>query len=190
MNTNMLPGATNGASSQRIGVLDEWYVYQEGGAHLGPVTLDLLARGIASGKVPRTAFAGPAGCGEWHGVLEYPQIVAALAAVEKSPDATIQMAPPSLSAFATPTSTPTSTATATATATPTATPTATATSTATATATSTPTPTATATAKPAAKPDEKKDVLDPRYRFLPLAIFGASAFIATIELIVGLVAAR
>ena len=188
MNTNMLPGATNGASSQRIGVLDEWYVYQEGGAHLGPVTLDLLARGIASGKVPRTAFAGPAGCGEWHGVLEYPQIVAALAAVEKSPDATIQMAPPSLSAFAV--KPVAASPTATATSSPTST--STSTSTATASPTSTPTSTAapTATAKPAAKPDEKKDVLDPRYRFLPLAIFGASAFIATIELIVGLVAAR
>ncbi len=34
---------------------------------------------------------------------------------------------------------------------------------------------------------EKKDVLDPRFRFLPFAIFGGCVFIAAVEVVVGLV---
>jgi hypothetical protein len=44
-----------------------------------------------------------------------------------------------------------------------------------------------AAAKPAAKPEEKKEPLDPRAKYLPLAIFGACAFVAAIEFVVGLI---
>jgi hypothetical protein len=43
-----------------------------------------------------------------------------------------------------------------------------------------------AAAKPAAKPEEKKDPLDPRFKYLPLAIFGVCAFFAGIEFVVGM----
>jgi hypothetical protein len=40
---------------------------------------------------------------------------------------------------------------------------------------------------PVEKKEEKKETLDPRFRFLPFAIFGACAFVATIEVVVGLI---
>src|SRR5262250_2948353 len=70
---------------------DEWYVYQESGQHVGPVTVDLLARGINAGKVPRDAYAGVAGDSRWRPVLEIPEVAAALRALEPNrPAATAQ----------------------------------------------------------------------------------------------------
>src|SRR5215470_873432 len=77
---------------------DEWYVYQESGQHVGPVTVDLLARGITSGKVPRDAYAGLAGDSKWRPVLEIPEVTAALRRLEQlrpsSPERVATPAPP------------------------------------------------------------------------------------------------
>src|SRR6266700_1662895 len=74
---------------------DEWYVYQESGQHVGPVTVDLLARGITAGKVPRNAYAGVAGASRWRPILEIPEIAAALRSLEQKPARVpSSMAPP------------------------------------------------------------------------------------------------
>ena len=46
---------------------DEWYV-TDGATAVGPVGLELLARGIAAGKVPREAFVRHASWGSWRGL--------------------------------------------------------------------------------------------------------------------------
>src|SRR5262249_39434375 len=75
--------------------IDEWYVYQESGQHVGPVTIDLLARGINAGKVPRNAYAGVAGDSRWRPVLEIPEIAAALRALEQQRGSAALQAPDS-----------------------------------------------------------------------------------------------
>jgi hypothetical protein len=45
--------------------LSEWFVYQPGGQHVGPLSTDALARGLATGKVPRDAHVARAGGGSW-----------------------------------------------------------------------------------------------------------------------------
>src|SRR5215471_11743762 len=78
--------------------IDEWYVYQESGQHVGPVTVDLLARGINAGKVPRDAYAGVAGDSRWRPVLEIPEVAAALRALENARPSASQHANPPASA--------------------------------------------------------------------------------------------
>ena len=71
-----------------------WYVYDSAGKHVGPVTTDLLARGIVAGKVPREAHVGAVGSASWLPVLEVPEVVLAVRRAESIP-------PPSPSAAAT-----------------------------------------------------------------------------------------
>lgn len=212
--------SVNSMSSPKPFLPDEWYVYQDSGAHVGPVTLDQLARGIAAGKVPRNAFAGLAGDGQWRAVLEYPQVSSALQALQSSgaapPSAPQKAASPSsapaapASGFAAPPRTaqvgtpqvgmppvestiqtpaapapPPASLAATVVATPLTKP-APAPIAASAPNPAAPVTAAVKPAAPAAKPEEKKEPLDPRFRFLPILIFGAFAFLSLIEVVVGL----
>src|SRR6204780_4411599 len=45
--------------------MKEWYIYQADGHHVGPVPSDMLARGVAGGKVPRDAHIGQVGDAQW-----------------------------------------------------------------------------------------------------------------------------
>lgn len=59
-----------------------YYVYQDSGQHVGPVTAELLAKGIATGKVPRDAHVGAVGDSQWHPVLSVPEVTSKLAELE------------------------------------------------------------------------------------------------------------
>ncbi len=59
-------------------LIHEWYVCVPEGAAVGPVTTDLLVRGILAEKVPRNAFVARPGDDGWQEILDVPEIVRAL----------------------------------------------------------------------------------------------------------------
>ena len=59
--------------------MGDWFIYQPNGNHFGPVTTDLLVRGVHAGKVPRDAHVAPRGGSGWVALLAVPELVAALA---------------------------------------------------------------------------------------------------------------
>lgn len=56
----------------------EWYVCTRGGEPVGPVSTDLIARGIVAGKVPRTALVARVGDSVWQRAMRVPEITTAL----------------------------------------------------------------------------------------------------------------
>jgi hypothetical protein len=56
----------------------EWYVCTRGSEPVGPVSTELVARGIIAGKVPRDALIARVGDSVWQRVLRVPEITAAL----------------------------------------------------------------------------------------------------------------
>jgi hypothetical protein len=60
----------------------EWYVSAGHGEPVGPVSTELVARGIAAGKVPRTAYVARVGEVFWQDVLDVPEIVSALKSLQ------------------------------------------------------------------------------------------------------------
>jgi hypothetical protein len=59
----------------------EWYVCTRGSEPVGPVSSELVARGIVAGKVPRDALLARVGDSVWQRVLRVPEITAALEAI-------------------------------------------------------------------------------------------------------------
>jgi GYF domain 2 len=59
-----------------------WFVYQESGTHLGPVDVETLARGVATGKIPSDAHVARQGDAVWVLVDTLPAIHAAQAAAK------------------------------------------------------------------------------------------------------------
>ena len=59
-----------------------WLVYQAEGEHVGPVTTELLVRGLATGRVPRDARVAPAGTTRWQPVMTIGELAAALDALD------------------------------------------------------------------------------------------------------------
>jgi hypothetical protein len=59
-------------------LIHEWYVCIPEGKAVGPVTTDLLVRGILADKVPRNAFVARPGDDGWTELLDVPEIVHAL----------------------------------------------------------------------------------------------------------------
>lgn len=62
-----------------------WYVYNPTGNHVGPVTTDLLARGIVAGRVPRDSHVGAVGSGSWVPAFDVPEVAQAVRRVESTP---------------------------------------------------------------------------------------------------------
>lgn len=58
--------------------MSEWYVCVVGGEPVGPVSAELLIRGIESGKVPHDALVCQTGEKEWHELFSVPSLAAAL----------------------------------------------------------------------------------------------------------------
>jgi hypothetical protein len=56
----------------------EWYVSVGEGEPVGPVSTELVARGIVAGKVPRTAYVARVGDEIWQDVLDVPEIFEAV----------------------------------------------------------------------------------------------------------------
>ena len=54
--------------------MKDWFVYQADGNHIGPVSTELLARGVLAGKVPRDAHVGAHGDPQWYPLLSVPEI--------------------------------------------------------------------------------------------------------------------
>src|SRR5436190_19763157 len=58
--------------------MSDWYVCVVGGEPVGPVSTELLVRGIESGKVPHDALVCQMGETEWHELFSVPSLAAAL----------------------------------------------------------------------------------------------------------------
>jgi hypothetical protein len=56
----------------------KWLVWIEGGDPVGPVSAEQLARGIRGGKVPSDASVQRTGDVFWSGILDEPDVIAAL----------------------------------------------------------------------------------------------------------------
>jgi GYF domain 2 len=63
-----------------------WFVYQESGTHLGPVDVDTLARGVATGKIPPDAHVARQGDAVWVLVDTLPAVSAAQLAAKGGAD--------------------------------------------------------------------------------------------------------
>lgn len=59
-------------------IVSEWYVFAESGDHVGPVTAELIARGILAGKVPRDARVARGAPAGWLDVRDAAEVIAAL----------------------------------------------------------------------------------------------------------------
>jgi hypothetical protein len=76
------------------GGANDWFVFVDSGDHVGPVTIDLLARGLAAGKVPKDAQVARGSAAEWRPVLTFPELVAAMDdANTRDPDALPPLVP-------------------------------------------------------------------------------------------------
>lgn len=60
---------------------DRWWIAQKGNDPVGPVTADLLLRGIEAGKVPADTLICRVGDKEWSHIAEVPPFASALAAL-------------------------------------------------------------------------------------------------------------
>lgn len=171
--------------------MKDWYVYQADGNHIGPVSTDLLARGIIAGKVPRDAHLGARGDTQWYPLLSIPEIQQTIASLQgqnvgpRPMSSVPPTAPPGKDAptlrdlaqdLSPPAPAPGMTA-------PFAPPAPYAQQAAPALA-----PPAPAVAEPAAekKEEKKSPPLPPATKYIPIAIFGACALIALIEVGVSL----
>jgi hypothetical protein len=74
--------------------VSQWFVYQGEGSHVGPVSTDLLVRGIAAGRVPQDAHVAMAGSTEWKPLMTVSELVIALEALdEDAPPASLALDP-------------------------------------------------------------------------------------------------
>ena len=80
--------------------MKDWYVFQTDGHHIGPVSTELLARGIVAGKVPEGAHVGAVGDAQWWPLRQVAEITHAVEAlrasgvvVERAPMPSIPPAP-------------------------------------------------------------------------------------------------
>lgn len=51
-----------------------WYVYQADGLHIGPLSTELVARGVLTGKIHTGAHVGAAGGMQWWPLLHVAEI--------------------------------------------------------------------------------------------------------------------
>ena len=66
--------------------MNQWLVYQAEGTHVGPVTTELLVRGLAAGRVPKDAHVALAGSTQWQPVMAVGELVTALDDLALEPD--------------------------------------------------------------------------------------------------------
>jgi len=181
--------------------MSDWFVYQAAGNPVGPVSTDLLARGILAGKVPRESHVAAMGDSRWFPALAVPEITDALRKIESQPPPPSQPissippapAPMQVAMFQAPgpapTPAPAPTAPAPAAKPPAPPPAAkpAAPPAAAAPAAGAAAPAAAAQPAAAAAAAAKKPALDPKFQKLPYVIFGSCAFVALILFVVGLV---
>lgn len=162
----------------------QYYVFSADNNHVGPVSADLIGRGVVAGKVSTDAFVAPLGSSQWVPLDTVPELnlAVSVARVASSsvrpapiPDTLVLTGPPppavpqDLANFLAPPAPLPPIAHARLEPAPIVSP-----------------PPAKAEKKEEKK-EENKPVLDPRYKLLPLAIFGAFAFLGAIETVIALV---
>jgi len=130
-----------------------FYVFSQDHNHGAPVAAEMIARGVLTGRLAESTLVARVGAPSWTPLASVPEIGAALQVARGTPSS---MRPTNFPP-ATPISIP-------------------------------PPPALPAEMKPAGPTGEKKDEkkeppLDPRFKFLPLAIFGVFAFFALVETI-------
>jgi len=78
--------------------LAEWYIYQATGNPAGPFSTDLLAMGVAAGKVSRDAYVARQGDPQWTEIMQVLEVGAAVHSIEAAdgppPSAPINTVPP------------------------------------------------------------------------------------------------
>ena len=148
-----------------------YYVYNADNNHIGPVSADLLARGVVAGKLPGDAFVAPVGANSWRPLSQVEEVAAALRTAKAASSlrpttmvqATIVQVPP-------PSALPRGIGPAVATL-----------------AVVQPQPAVPVVAKEPPKAEEQRPPTDPRLKLLPLAIFGVFAMIGVLETAVTLI---
>ena len=63
----------------------QYYVYTAHNQHIGPVTAELIARGVLAGKVPENAFVAPVGASSWIPINAIAEIEEAVRAARATP---------------------------------------------------------------------------------------------------------
>lgn len=84
-NATFLPESASAAMRNAMAMpidIREWYVRVDEGDAVGPVSTELLARGIAAGKVPEQALVARIGDVDWQPVTRVGEIEAALRRLE------------------------------------------------------------------------------------------------------------
>lgn len=76
----------------------EWYIYQATGNPAGPFSTDLLAMGVAAGKVARDAYVARQGDPQWTEIMQVLEVGEAVHSIEAAdgppPSAPINTVPP------------------------------------------------------------------------------------------------
>ena len=156
----------------------EYLVYSADEKHVGPVSAELIGRGVVAGKVPEEAYVAPAGTTAWAPIAAFPDIVEAMRTHKSSlrPSAAYGAlhapSPPPPPAVPRDLVAPAALAPALVEAAPLS------------------LAPAAAEPKKEEKKEEKKPALDPKWKLLPVAIFGVFGFLAVIETAVVLIARR
>ncbi len=57
----------------------DWFIHQAGGNHIGPVSSELIVRGVQAGKVPADAYVAAQSGGGWVPLSSVPELAAAIA---------------------------------------------------------------------------------------------------------------
>src|SRR5512142_1856301 len=83
-------------SDPKVPVLPQYYVYSADNNHVGPVSAELIARGIVAGKIPDDAFVAPLGSNAW---TPYAQVAEVHAAVTNAKKASTPPPPPASAEF-------------------------------------------------------------------------------------------
>jgi hypothetical protein len=78
----------------------DWLVYQEGGAHLGPFSAEVIAQGIAEGRLPQGIFVALPGGPRWLRAIDLPLLAELVKAAAAKPLVDGARAKPDMSAFA------------------------------------------------------------------------------------------
>lgn len=186
-------------SSTTSSTTTQYYVFSADNNHVGPVSADLIGRGVVAGKVPNDAFVAPLGSTQWVPLGSIPELNLAVSVARIANSSVRPSAIPGSSPISAPpppavpkdllppapAPAPAAPAPGPASVSPQPAAAPAPAAAAPAAAAAAPKPAA-APAATAAKPEEKKPALDPRYKLLPLAIFGCFAFLGIVETAIAL----
>lgn len=71
-------------SDPKVPALQQYYVYSADNNHVGPVSAELIARGVVAGKVPEDAFIAPTGSSNWTPISHIAEVFGAVSQAKKA----------------------------------------------------------------------------------------------------------